>query len=148
LDPQRIVWINRGWVPDARKAPETRAEGQVPGEVEVRGLVRHVRAGWFAAQNDPGRNLWYWPDIAAMTAAAFPDDPQRAAGGSPRPASLPLVIEADAKPEPLGGLPRGGVTRLDLPKRHLEYALTWYGLAMTLVGVYFAFAVSRLRAAA
>ena len=39
-----------------------------------------------------------------------------------------------------GGLPRGGVTRLDLPNRHLEYALTWYGLALTLIGVYGAFA--------
>ena len=26
--------------------------------------------------------------------------------------------------------------RLDLPNRHLEYALTWYGLALTLIGVY------------
>jgi surfeit locus 1 family protein len=40
------------------------------------------------------------------------------------------------------------VTRLELPNRHLEYALTWYGLAATLVGVYLAFAISRLRAAA
>jgi surfeit locus 1 family protein len=149
LDPQRIVWINRGWVPDARKAPEARAEGQVLGDVEVRGLVRlQMRPGWFAAQNDPARNLWYWPDIAAMTASTFPDGQQKAAGGPPRPDWLPLVIEADAKPEPPGGLPRGGVTRLELPNRHLEYALTWYGLAATLAGVYFAFTISRLRAVA
>jgi surfeit locus 1 family protein len=40
------------------------------------------------------------------------------------------------------------VTRLELPNRHLEYALTWYGLAATLAGVYLAFAVSRLRSSA
>ena len=45
----------------------------------------------------------------------------------------------------LSGLPRGGVTRLDLPNRHLEYALTWYGLALTLIGVFVAFARGRLR---
>ena len=39
----------------------------------------------------------------------------------------------------------GGTTRIDLPNRHLEYALTWYGLALTLIGVYAAFVVSRLR---
>jgi surfeit locus 1 family protein len=39
---------------------------------------------------------------------------------------------------------RGGTTRIDL-NRHLEYALTWYGLALTLIGVYAAFAMSRLR---
>ena len=40
------------------------------------------------------------------------------------------------------------MTRLELPNRHLEYALTWYGLGATLAGVYLAFAVSRLRATA
>ena len=57
----------------------------------------------------------------------------------------PSRLDADARPEPRGGLPRGGVTRLDLPNRHLEYALTWFGLALTLIGVYGVFAASRLR---
>ena len=42
--------------------------------------------------------------------------------------------------------PKGGVTRISLPNRHLEYAVTWYGIALTLIGVYLAFAISRLRA--
>ena len=143
----RVVWINRGFVPEARKAPATRPEGQVPGEVEVRGLVRlPSHKGPFAPANDVSGNLWYWPDIGAMTAAAFPDGPQKRPAGPQRPAALPLVIEADAQPGPPGGLPRGGVTRLALPNRHLEYALTWYGLALTLIGVYSAFAINRLRA--
>jgi surfeit locus 1 family protein len=107
-----------------------------------------MRPAWFVAENDPARNVWFWPDLAAMTASAFPGGPQKAAEGPQKPVSLAFAIDADAKPEPPGGLPRGGVTRLDLPNRHLEYALTWYGLAATLVGVYLAFAVSRLRAVA
>jgi surfeit locus 1 family protein len=83
-----------------------------------------------------------------MTASAFPDAPQKPPGGSQGPVPLPLVLEADAQPEPPGGLPRGGVTALELPNRHLEYALTWYGLAATLAGVYLAFLVSSLRGAA
>jgi surfeit locus 1 family protein len=59
---------------------------------------------------------------------------------------LPFVIEADAQPLPPGGLPKGGVTRIALPNRHLEYAVTWYGIALTLVGVYLVFAINRLRA--
>lgn len=31
-----------------------------------------------------------------------------------------------------GGLPIGGVTMIDLPNSHLQYALTWYGLALAL----------------
>jgi surfeit locus 1 family protein len=57
---------------------------------------------------------------------------------------LPVTLDADAEPAPPGGLPRGGVTRLALPNRHLEYALTWYGLGLTLIGVYAAFAAARL----
>lgn len=142
LPSQQVVWINRGSVPDDKKAPASRAEGEVAGEVEVRGLVRVPPApGLFTPTNEPAHNLWYWPDLPAMTAAAFPEGP-------PAAGVLPLFVEADARPEPPGGLPRGGVTRLELPNRHLEYALTWYGLGATLVGVYLAFAISRLRAAA
>ena len=140
LASQRVVWINRGFVPDARKNPQTRPQGQLPGEVEARGLVRlPAGKGLFTPPNDVQRNLWYWPDLAAMTAAAFPGSPQSVE-------ALSLVIEADAQPEPPGGLPRGGVTRLQLPNRHLEYAITWYGLALTLIGVYLTFAINRLRA--
>jgi surfeit locus 1 family protein len=140
LGPARFVWVNRGFVPDARKAPAARAEGQPAGEIEVRGLVRApARKGLFTPENDVAHNLWYWPEVAAMTTSAFPGDSVQ---------GLPVVIDADAGPAPPGGLPRGGVTRLDLPNRHLEYALTWYGLALTLIGVYSAFAISRLRAPA
>ena len=135
--PSQVVWINRGFVPDERKDPASRREGQLPGEVEVTGLVRVPHGtGLFTPANDVARNLWYWPDAAAMHASAFADTAVRA---------LAFTVDVDARPEPPGGLPRGGVTRLDLPNRHLEYALTWYGLALTLIGVYGAFAASRLR---
>ena len=134
--PAHFVWVNRGFVPDARKDPATRREGQLTGEVEIAGLFRIRQAkGAFTPTNDVARNLWYWPDVAAMQASAF------GTGMS----ALPFTVDADARPEPPGGLPRGGVTRLDLPNRHLEYALTWYGLALTLIGVFVAFARGRLR---
>lgn len=135
----QLVWINRGWVPDARRDPSTRPQGQLPGTVRMTGLIRDVPApGLFTPANDADRNLWYWPDIAAMTDAAFRDTPGVTV------TALPFWIDADARPEPPGGLPKGGATRLDLPNRHLEYAITWYGLAVTLIGVYLAFAGTRL----
>jgi surfeit locus 1 family protein len=139
LAPSRIVWVNRGFVPDDKKDPQRRTAGQVAGEVEVQGLVRApAHRGPFTPDNDAARNLWYWPDVGAMTASAF-------AGATAEAASF--TIDADAAPATPGGLPQGGVTRIDLPNRHLEYALTWYGLALTLIGVYAAFAASRLRPA-
>ena len=56
----------------------------------------------------------------------------------------PFYVEADATPNP-GGWPKGGQTRLDIPNNHLQYAMTWFGIAATLVGVFTAFAWKRLK---
>lgn len=135
-EPGRIAWVNRGAVPDARRAPETRREGQVAGTVTVTGLVRQPHTAAFTPANDVTRNIWHWADIAGLTRSAFPAGDVTA---------VPVVIERDATPPAPGGLPQGGVTRLTIPNRHLEYAVTWYGLALTLVGVFVAFARKRLR---
>lgn len=136
IAPRRIVWVNRGFVPDERKGPQSRGGGGPPdGQAQLTGIVRlPPQPGLFTPQNDPARNLWYWPDAAAMTASAFTEPVETA----------PLTIDAGATPG-AREWPRGGTTRIDLPNRHLEYAVTWYGLALTLIGVYAAFAVSRLR---
>jgi surfeit locus 1 family protein len=70
-----------------------------------------------------------------MTRSAFGSQPVEAA---------PFTVDADLAPGS-DTWPRGGTTRVDLPNRHLEYAVTWYGQALTLIGVYAAFAISRLR---
>ncbi|HUZ91635.1 MAG TPA: SURF1 family cytochrome oxidase biogenesis protein, partial [Methylocella sp.] len=41
------------------------------------------------------------------------------------------------------GWPNGGATVRDLSNNHLSYALTWFGLALTLIGVFAAFAWQR-----
>jgi surfeit locus 1 family protein len=58
---------------------------------------------------------------------------------------VPFIVDAEAEPAPPGGFPKGGTTRLELPNRHLEYALTWYGLAAALVVIFAAFAITRWR---
>ena len=134
LPGRRLLWVNRGFVPDARKAPETRAAGLLAGEVSVSGLLRLPTRGLFQPDHAPTANLWYWPDIAAMSASA-------GLVGT----NLPFILEADRLPEAPGGLPRGGATPLAPPNRHLEYALTWFALALTLIIVYLARAATRLR---
>lgn len=136
ISAETVVWINRGLVPDARKDPATRREGLIDTEVTVTGLLRQPHTAAFTPTNDVARNIWHWADTAGLTASAFP-------GQNVKP--LWVVVDADASETPSGGLPRAGVTRLQIPNRHLEYALTWYGLAATLVGVFAAFAAGRLR---
>lgn len=135
----RTLFVNRGFVPDAVKDPAARAAGQPQGEVEVTGLLRGPgEQGWFMPANEPTRNLWFWRDLDGMAASVL---------GRDRARVLPFFLDEqsrDSARQP-GTWPRPGVTRLDLPNRHLEYALTWYGLAGTLIAVYLAFAHARLR---
>lgn len=127
------VLINRGFVPTDRRDPATRREGQVAGVVTVTGLLRFAEeASSFVPDNDAARNAWYRRDPAEIAAAR----------GLSRAA--PFMIDADATPNP-GGLPQGGETRLVFPNRHLEYALTWYGLAVTMLAVVVAVVISRRR---
>lgn len=130
-----VVLVNRGFVPNDMKDPVRRTAGQIPGDISLTGLLRHPdQQGAFIPNNDPAHNVWYWRDIGAMAAAAAPGETDRV---------HKFIVDAEAEPAAPGGWPRGGVTRLTLPNRHLEYALTWYGLAAALAGVFIAFALTR-----
>jgi surfeit locus 1 family protein len=118
------VLVNRGWVPLASQAPASRAAGQIDGPVRLEGVVRLSSApGRFTPANEPARNLWFYPDVAQMAAAA----------GLARVS--PVFVEAGPAPNP-GGLPIGGQTQVDLPNDHLQYAITWYSLAAALAVIY------------
>jgi surfeit locus 1 family protein len=58
----------------------------------------------------------------------------------------PFAIDAEAEPGNPGGWPKGGVTEVRLSNPHLQYVVTWYGVALTLIGVFIAFARQRLAA--
>lgn len=138
LTDGRIVLVNRGFVPFDRKDPETRAQGQIAGEAAVKGLSRNPLAekpSSLVPDNDPGKNVFYWKDLTAMA--------ERAA--VPRAKLVPFFIDAGPAPNP-GGLPIGGVTLIDFPNNHLQYAVTWYGLAAALLAVLAGLLISRRRA--
>lgn len=125
------ILINRGFVPQDRRDPARRVAGQVTGEVEITGLVRFSEeASWFVPRNDAARGAFFRRDPASIAAA-------RGLMGA-----APFIIDLDAGLVP-GSLPVAGTTRLTFPNHHLEYALTWYGLAATLLAVSLAVAWSR-----
>lgn len=122
------VLVDRGWVPADKVHPAARSDGQLEGEVSVSGIARFRaadRPGLFTPDNDPEAGRWYHYDLEAMAAAL----------GIPL---SPIVVEADPTPNP-GGLPIGGRTVKTLTNNHLQYAITWYGLAVALIGVYIVF---------
>lgn len=119
------VLVNRGWVPEALKEPAKRPQGQVSGRVTVTGIGRPSWQPawlhrWIVPDNRPGTNLWFYGDLGAMAAHLGITE------------YAPIFIEADATPNP-GGWPQGGQTRIEIRNDHLQYALTWYALAVALV---------------
>ena len=58
---------------------------------------------------------------------------------------LLFFVDAGAEATPTGGWPRAGTTRVSFSNNHLQYVITWYGLALALVGVYIAFVRKRLK---
>lgn len=124
----RAVFVNRGFVPYEIKEQAKRPGSTIEGETVVRGLTRNRLPGkpsMIVPDNDLAKNIFYWKDLDAMA---------KTAGLPAGMAVVPFFVDADATPNP-GGLPVGGVTIVDLPNSHLQYAVTWYGLAAALVGV-------------
>ncbi|MGB4100474.1 MAG: SURF1 family protein [Alphaproteobacteria bacterium] len=121
----KFVLVDRGYVPSQKKPPEARAAARVEGEVTVAGVVRVPKErGWMVPDNDAARNFWLWVDLVAM--ASFAKVPE----------FMPIIIEADATPNP-GGFPVGGQTRVVFTDNHLIYAIIWFFLAVALGTIFF-----------
>jgi len=131
----KVLVVDRGEVSKEKLDPATRAAGNVEGEARVTGVWRVPDPpGAFTPPPDTARRIWFSRDLAAIAAA---DHLTLAA---------PVVIEADAAPNP-GGWPRGGQTVVSFRNQHLSYAVTWFGLALCLLGVWLAYHISRGRIA-
>lgn len=112
------VLVNRGFVPSDHRQAETRSAGQIPGRTTVTGLLRLTEPkGGFLRANDPTASRWYSRDVTAISAAL----------GLRHVA--PYFIDADSTPN-TGGLPIGGLTVIAFPNNHLQYAVTWFALAL------------------
>lgn len=123
-----IVMVDRGFVPEGLKDAPRRSEGLIEDETTVTGLARAPgKANAFTPESDLERNRWFWRDLDGMAVSVLTTDQ--------RERLVPFFVEAEASGVP-GGWPKGGVTRIDFPNRHLEYAVTWFGLALALLVVY------------
>ncbi len=117
------VLVDRGFIPDELK--DTPAADLPSGRLEMTGVIRlHRRAkGFFTPDNKPAANQWFWWDMRAMTMAA-----------GLAPADVPALVvhrQAQAGDPPW---PRAsGVDLSVIPNHHLQYAITWYALAIVLI---------------
>jgi surfeit locus 1 family protein len=128
-----VLVVDRGIVPPSLLDPAKRLRGQIAGPTRVVGVWRTPDApGFFTPLSDRAHRIWYARDIK---------DIARSDAVQP---IVPIVVEADATPNP-GGWPKGGQTRITFRNEHLQYAITWIALAAVLLGVYIAYHVSKGR---
>lgn len=133
LDAGGTLIVDRGFVPASPDGTEL----QKPAELEsARTIVGILRA--------PSPPNLFTPAIDKAKRIVHTRDPQVLAATFGWQHVLPVFLEEDGAPNP-GGWPKGGQTVVDLPNNHLQYAITWFGLALGLLVVYLAYHRSRGR---
>lgn len=122
-----IVLVNRGFVPAGSRETQGQQDNAESALVTVTGLLRVSEpGGGFLRKNDPAAGRWYSRDVQAIAAAR----------GLHRVA--PYFIDAEASADSadtnVSGRPVAGLTVVTFHNNHLVYAITWYALALMVLG--------------
>jgi surfeit locus 1 family protein len=101
--------------------------------MEIEGLVRA-----------PERGSWFTPDPDLAKHTFYARDPQGIAAATGARGALGVSVDLLVSETPGGGLPQAGETRITFANDHLQYAITWYGLATALLAIFAVYARGRL----
>ncbi|MCE3232354.1 MAG: hypothetical protein K0R98_611 [Rickettsiaceae bacterium] len=126
----RVVLVDRGWLPHDKKEPQSRPETLLSGIVDVVGMLHKGEIkGRFTPDNDIEKNLWFWIDIPAI---------ENYTGTKLQNLYVRQLKEGDSNV-----LPIAGDAVITQRNDHLQYAVTWYGLAIVLLVIYFVYHIRR-----
>jgi cytochrome oxidase assembly protein ShyY1 len=110
----QLVVVNRGFTPSRTYPASSSLQ-------DIVGALRYPEVpSWFVSTHDAAGDIWTVRDHRLMAVAK---------GWG---AVAPFYIEQEA-PVPPGGLPHPAPLNVHLRNDHLQYAITWYGLAAVLV---------------
>lgn len=122
--PYRTILVDRGFVADTVSARPP-ADGGDRRPVALQGVLRAPEGrNPFTPRTPPSLNRWFARDPETMALALK----------APNPAPTFLMAETSTNPDWKALVP--SPLPAEIPNRHLEYALTWFGLAAALLGVY------------
>ena len=129
LTDGRIVLVNRGWVSESYREQEKREFTLVEGEVTIPAILRFPgKKGYFVPENEPENGFWFTLVPSQIVAHLGLE------GRAERDIYAATVRTSDTIE-----LPIAARTETNLRNSHLGYAITWYGIACALIGVYLAF---------
>ena len=125
------VVVDRGFAADG----EENRIAAVSDATEFVGVIRFPeQRGFLTPDADRARNLWFARDHLSMA---------QAKGWG---AVAPFYVDLEA-PAPPGGVPKPGPVVPHLRNEHLNYALTWFGLALVWLASFLVWAVQQRRRA-
>lgn len=115
------VVVNAGFLPnpaiDRARQDDAVQRLRDAGAVQMVGYLRFPeQSGLLTAAPDPAKRLWFARDLPAIAAALGWDS------------AAPFYIDLEA-PQLASGAPKPGPLTVRLRDQHLQYAITWFGLA-------------------
>lgn len=119
-----VIVVNAGFVQNTmqdRAQQDQAVTKLVTGApVTMTGYLRFPEtAGMLTPKTDTGKRLWFGRDIGAMT---------QALGWAPDGHIAPFYVDLES-PVPQDGIPKPGPLQVHLRDDHMQYAITWFGLA-------------------
>lgn len=129
LSSGEIVAVNAGFVQNTMqdRAQEDRAVSRLitPQPVELTGYVRFPeRAGMLTPPENLTKRLWFTRDHLAMA--------RQLGWGEGAKLVAPFYIDLEA-PMPASGIPKPGPLEVHLKDDHMQYAVTWFTLAIAVL---------------
>ena len=118
IDGASVV-VDRGFVPDGADIPNL-----LPQVFEITGYIRFPeKAGWFTPHADTVKRLWFLRDHVDM---AMTNDWGEVA---------PFYIDVERQ-VPAVSAPKAGPLQVHLKDDHLQYAITWFSLALAVAATF------------
>jgi surfeit locus 1 family protein len=118
----KLLLINRGWIPTNLKPQTERVCSLEPGIVDVTGYVMlGERKGWFTPENNDKKNIWFHINLQEM---------QKFVGAKLENYYIMRIYDGNS-------YPIGRNLNVNVSNNHLEYAITWFTSAFTLITIFF-----------
>ena len=123
VEKKKFILFDTGWVPLAKKEKNKRLNNLIKEKKIFTAVIRLPgRKGYFQPDNDNIKNFWFFVEPKLMEETISMKLENR------------FYLEAvDNGPN---GYPLGNRTRIYLRNNHLQYAITWFLIALSLIGVF------------
>ncbi len=123
VEKKKLILFDTGWVPLAKKEKNKRLNNLIKEKKIFTAVIRLPgRKGYFQPDNDNIKNFWFFVEPKLMEETIS--------------MKLENKFYLEAVDNGPNGYPLGNQTRIYLRNNHLQYAITWFLIALSLIGVF------------